>query len=251
MLTKRIIACLDVADGRTVKGVNFVSLREAGDPIALARHYEKMGADELAFLDIRATIESRKTLLSLVERIAKDLSIPFLVGGGIRSVEDARELLRAGADKISINSAAARRPELISEIADEFGSQAVVVAIDATRFESTWMVAIEGGRITTSYKVLEWAAEVEKCGAGELLITSIDHDGTKSGFAIDLIREITSMVKVPVIASGGAGTIKDFVNIFEEGDADAALAASIFHYNEIEIPILKKFLKESGIEVRI
>jgi cyclase len=251
MLKKRIIPCLDIKNGRTVKGVSFVNLRDAGDPVELARSYVDQGADELVFLDITATVENRKTLAELVERIAAEINIPFTVGGGINSVDDVFSLIRAGADKISINSSAVRRPELISEIASEFGSQCVVVAID-TKFDgSKWMVAVDGGRTMTRLEASSWAAQAEELGAGEILLTSMNNDGTKSGFALDITGEVSRMINIPVIASGGAGTMRHFRDVFCNTDCSAALAASIFHFGEISVPELKKYLMQEKIEVRI
>jgi cyclase len=250
MLTKRIVPCLDIRDGRTVKGVNFVGLRDAGDPVELGALYARQQADELVFLDITATHEKRKTLAELVTRIARHVNIPFTVGGGITSVEDVSVLLQAGADKISVNSAAFRRPALLNELADEFGSQCVVLAID-TRFEQgDWYVYLNGGRIATGVRTVEWAAEAVERGAGEILLTSMNHDGTKSGFALDITGRLSRELPVPVIASGGAGTMDHFVDVLGEGQADAALAASIFHFKEIEIPALKDYLNRHHIPVR-
>lgn len=250
-LRKRIIPCLDIKDGRTVKGVNFISLRDAGDPVELARSYEAQGADELVFLDITATVEGRETLVDLVERVAREISIPFTVGGGIRSVEDAGRLVKAGADKVSVNSAAVRRPDLIREIADRFGSQCVVVAIDARQTEQGWKVHLDGGRTPTDRDVLQWAQECERLGAGELLLTSMDHDGTKEGFAVDLSRAVAQRCGIPIIASGGGGKTEHFADVLSQGQADAALAASIFHFGEVRIPELKAELEAAGIPVRL
>ena len=251
MLTKRIIPCLDVKDGQTVKGVNFVQLRQAGDPVALGKAYAKQGADELVYLDITATVEGRNTFVELVKKVAQHLNIPFTVGGGIKTIEDVRRLLEAGADKVSINSAAVRNPELLGHLATEFGSQCVVLAIDAKRIKSGWLVYVDGGRTPTDRDAIEWTKEGVERGAGEILLTSMDHDGTKSGFAVELTRRISEAVNVPVIASGGAGKKEHFVKIFREGKADAALAASIFHFGEIPIPELKQYLKEQNIAVRL
>ena len=249
-LTKRIIPCLDVKDGRTVKGVNFVNIRDAGDAVELASVYAEQGADELVFLDITATNEKRKTLLQLVTKVAAAINIPFTVGGGISSVEDVTVLLNAGADKVSINTAAIKRPALITEIAKQFGTQCTVLAVD-TKFENDdWFVYLNGGRVATPMKAIEWMKEAIDLGAGEILLTSINHDGTKQGFANELIQEVESFSTVPVIASGGAGNMQHFADVFEAG-ADAALAASLFHYKEMSIPDLKLFLKEQGINVRI
>ena len=250
MLKKRIIPCLDVKDGRTVKGVNFVSLRDAGDPVELGRAYAAAGADELVYLDITATVEGRQAMRELVTRVAREIDIPFTVGGGISSVSDVSVLLRAGADKVSINSAAVRRPELINELAAEFGSQCVVVAIDAGLIDAQWRVFVRGGRTATDKDALEWALEAESRGAGEILLTSMANDGTKAGFALELTRTISEAVNNPVIASGGAGTKAHFANVFGAGRADAALAASIFHFGEIPIPELKSYLKAQNIPIR-
>tara|TARA_Y200000002_G_scaffold338716_1_gene308255 strand:+ start:505 stop:1266 length:762 start_codon:yes stop_codon:yes gene_type:complete len=251
MLTKRIIPCLDIKDGRTVKGVNFIDLRDAGDPVELARRYTQEGADELVFLDISATEQKRKTLADLVLKVAAALDIPFTVGGGVSSVEDAKILLRNGADKVSINSAAVRRPQLINELADAFGSQCLVVAIDAKKIEDLWRVHLVGGKVPTPINLNEWAREVEIRGAGEILFTSMDHDGTKNGFANSALAELAEMVNIPIIASGGAGNTEHFVDTFKIGKADAALAASVFHFGEIAIPQLKNILKKENIPTRI
>jgi cyclase len=250
MLKKRIIPCLDIKDGRTVKGVNFIDIHDAGDPIGLAKKYVNEGADELVFLDITATIEKRKTLVELVEKIAKEINIPFTVGGVINSVEDVSAIIKAGADKVSINSSAVKRPELISEIANQYGSQCVVVAID-TKFENgEWMVYVNGGKIPTALKTVTWAKQAETLGAGEILLTSMNNDGTKNGFAIDITNEVSKAVNIPVIASGGAGTKEHFKEIFQRSKASGALAASIFHFGEIPIPELKNYLKTQNIPVR-
>lgn len=250
MLKKRIIPCLDIKDGRTVKGVNFIDIRDAGDPIELAKRYALEGADELVFLDITATLEKRKTLSELVGKIAKEINIPFTVGGGINSLEDAQTIIKAGADKVSINSSAVKNPTLIQEIADEFGSQCVVVAID-TKFENNeWMVYINGGKVATNLKTIEWAKQVESLGAGEILLTSMNNDGTKNGFAIDITNAVSQAVAIPVIASGGAGEKEHFKTVFQQTKASAALAASIFHFGEISIPALKFYLKNEKIPVR-
>ncbi|MFN3917709.1 MAG: imidazole glycerol phosphate synthase subunit HisF [Flavobacteriales bacterium] len=251
MLTKRIIPCLDIKDGRTVKGVNFVSLRDAGDPVELAVQYAREGADELVFLDITATHEKRKTLIELVQRVAEVLNIPFTVGGGISSSEDVSAILNAGADKIAVNSAAIKNPGLISELAQKFGSQCVVAAIDARFDPGRWVVYLNGGRLATDLELFSWAEKCEKLGAGEILFTSMNHDGSKSGFANDALAELSSRLTIPVIASGGAGNMYDFVETFHSGRSDAALAASIFHFGEIKIPELKKYLIENNISVRI
>lgn len=253
MLTKRIIPCLDVHAGRVVKGVNFVNIRDAGDPVEVAAIYDKAGADELTFLDITASSDARSIMLDVVRRVAEQVFIPFTVGGGIRTVEDFREILKAGADKISVNSAAVKRPELISEAAWRFGSQCVVVAIDAKRREdnSGWDVYLNGGRVNTGKDAVEWAVEAEKAGAGEILLTSMDCDGTKNGYDVELTRKVSESVRIPVIASGGAGTMEHFMDALTVGKADAVLAASLFHYREMEIMDLKRYLKDKGIEVRI
>lgn len=250
MLTKRIIPCLDIKDGRTVKGVNFVELRDAGDPVELAKIYSDQGADELVFLDITATVDKRKTLLDLVTKVAKAINIPFTVGGGISTIDDVKLLLGAGADKISINSAAVYHPQIINEMAAEFGSQCVVVAIDTKNVEGVDLVHTHGGRKATSMITQEWAKEVCKRGAGEIMLTSMDHDGTKAGFSNELLAEISSSITIPVIASGGAGNMEHFKSVFTEGKADAALAASIFHFKEIEIPALKEYLGKEGVSIR-
>ena len=251
MITKRIIPCLDIKDGRTVKGINFENIKDAGNPVELAIEYAKQGADELVFLDITATNEKRKTLSELVTRIAKHINIPFTVGGGISSIEDVSALLNAGADKISINTAAIKNPQLIKELANRFGSQCVVLAIDTKFEDNEWFVYINGGHVKTDLKTLDWAKQAVELGAGEILLTSMNNDGTKNGFAIDITKQISEAVNVPVIASGGAGTMEHFKNVFVNGKADAALAASVFHYKEIAIPELKTFLKLNKIEIRI
>lgn len=251
MLTKRIIPCLDIKNGRTVKGVNFVDLKDAGDPVELAKKYSEEGADELVFLDISATEERRKTLVDLVRNVAKAINIPFTVGGGISSVEDVSILLKNGADKVSINSSAVKNPNLINELAQEFGSQCVVVAIDAKKIDSEWIVHLVGGKVPTELNLFDWAIEVEKRGAGEILFTSMNNDGTKNGFANEALAKLSTLVNIPIIASGGAGTKEHFVDAFINGKADAALAASVFHFQEIEIPELKQYLKEQNIEIRI
>lgn len=251
MLTKRIIPCLDIKDGRTVKGINFKDLADAGDPVELAERYAREGADELVFLDISATEEKRRTLAELVYHVAEKVNIPFTVGGGISSVEDVAMLLRAGADKISVNSAAVKRPELINELASRFGSQCVVVAIDAKNVNGKWLVHLVGGKVPTEVDLFEWALEVQERGAGEILFTSMDHDGTKNGFANEALSKLSEMLHIPVIASGGAGTKEHFKDTFNEGKADAALAASVFHYGEIPIPELKSYLKKEQIAIRI
>lgn len=250
MLKKRIIPCLDIKDGRTVKGVNFVDIRDAGDPIELAKRYVQDGADELVFLDITATLEKRKTLADLVRKIAKEINIPFTVGGGINSLEDARIVIDAGADKVSINSSAVKNPQLITDIAQEFGSQCVVVAIDTKLENDTWKVFVNGGKTATSWELLAWATEAEHLGAGELLVTSMNNDGTKNGFAVSHLAEVSLAVNIPVIASGGAGTMQHFKAVFENTKVSAALAASIFHFGEIPIPQLKQYLKTQQIPIR-
>lgn len=251
MLTKRIIPCLDVKDGKTVKGVNFENLRDAGDPVELGKLYAEQGADELVFLDITATLEKRKTLVDLVRRVAREVNIPFTVGGGISSVEDVSALLNAGADKISVNSSAVKDPSLIDRLALEFGSQCVVVAIDTRLHAGKSRVHTHGGKKPTEIDTFEWAKEVEQRGAGEILLTSMDHDGTKAGFACEITSSISASASIPVIASGGAGNMEHFSEVFTRGKADAALAASIFHFKEIGIPELKIFLKNKGITVRV
>jgi len=250
MLTKRIIPCLDVKDGRTVKGVNFVSLRDAGDPVELAQRYAQEGADELVFLDISASEEKRKTLAKLVRDVAQAIDIPFTVGGGISSVADVGILLDNGADKVSINSAAVRRPALIRELTQRFGTQCIVVAIDAKQLNNEWIVHLVGGKVPTERRLFEWAKEAVDNGAGELLFTSMDHDGTKQGFANNALKQLSELVSVPIIASGGAGEMTHFVDTFVEGNADAALAASVFHFKEIGIPELKTYLDQHQIPVR-
>jgi imidazole glycerol-phosphate synthase subunit HisF len=251
MLAKRIIPCLDIQNGRTVKGINFESIRDAGDPVELATAYAKKGADELVFLDITATNEKRKTLSELVKRIARYINIPFTVGGGINSVEDVYILLNVGADKISINTSAIKNPQLIKDLASQFGSQCIVLAID-TRFENNdWYVYINGGRVKTNLKTVEWAKQAVEFGAGEILLTSMNNDGTKAGFAIDITKQISETLSVPVIASGGAGTMEHFKDVFTNGKADAALAASVFHYGEIDIAELKNYLKLNKVEIRL
>lgn len=251
MLAKRIIPCLDIKDGRTVKGVNFVDLRDAGDPVELAVQYSKNGADELVFLDITATHEKRKTLADLVRKIAQHINIPFTVGGGISSVEDVEILLQNGADKIAINSAAVKNPELINQLAKQFGSQCVVLAVDAKQLPNNgWKVHLNGGRLATDIDLFEWCKKATSLGAGEILFTSMDHDGTKNGYANKALAQISSMINIPVIASGGAGNMQHFADTFTIGNADAALAASVFHFGEIKIPQLKNFLHQKQIPVR-
>ena len=251
MLTKRIIPCLDIKNGRTVKGINFLDLKDAGDPIELAQKYSDEGADELVFLDISATEEQRKTLVDLVRKVAATINIPFTVGGGISSVNDVEILLKNGADKIAINSSAVKNPNLINDLALNFGSQCVVVAIDAKQIEGIWKVHLVGGKIPTDLDLFEWAKEVELRGAGEILFTSMDNDGTKNGFANEALAQLSRTVNIPIIASGGAGSIEHFIDVFEIGKADAALAASVFHYQEIEIRDLKTALKNNSIPVRL
>jgi cyclase len=252
MLTKRIIPCLDIKDGRTVKGINFENIRDAGDPVELGSLYADQGADELVFLDITATNEKRKTLRDLVNRIAHHINIPFTVGGGISSIEDVSLLLQSGADKISVNTSAFRRPGLIGELAKEFGSQCVVLAIDTRREEDgEWYVYLNGGRVRTEVRCSDWARAGVESGAGEILLTSMNNDGTKQGFALDITRELASSLPVPVIASGGGGVAEHFAEILGPGKADAALAASVFHYKEIAIPELKGYLRSQGVAVRI
>jgi imidazole glycerol-phosphate synthase subunit HisF len=251
MLAKRIIPCLDIKDGQTVKGINFINIRSVGDPVELGALYAQEGADELVFLDITATHEGRKTFVELVKRIAREINIPFTVGGGISELKDADALLSAGADKISINSSAVRNPQLIDDLALNFGSQFVVLAIDARGDEAGhWTVTVNGGRIPTDKELFSWAKEGEGRGAGEILFTSMNHDGTKNGFACDELARMSDMLRIPVIASGGAGSMDHFVEVFTRGKADAGLAASIFHYKEIAIPELKSYLRQKGIVVR-
>lgn len=250
MLAKRIIPCLDIKDGRTVKGINFEGLRDAGDPVELGALYAAQGADELTFLDITATLEERDTFVELVKKIAQHIDIPFTVGGGIKSVAEVAALLAAGADKISINSAAVYNPQLITDLAKEFGSQCVVVAIDTKSYNDKDKVHTHGGKKATDILTIDWAKEVYNLGAGEILLTSMDHDGVKTGFACDITRAVSEAVNIPVIASGGAGKLEDFKEVFEIGKADAALAASIFHFKEIAIPELKQYLREQNIPIR-
>ena len=251
MITKRIIPCLDIKNGRTVKGINFVDLRDAGDPVELAKQYAKLGADELVFLDISATLERRKTMHDMVLKVAKQVNIPFTVGGGISSIEDVDDLLHCGADKVSVNSSAVKRPELINELSEKFGSQCIVVAIDAKQINGEWFVHLAGGSIPTDLKLFDWAKDVEQRGAGEILFTSMNNDGTKRGFANEALSKLSKLVNIPVIASGGAGTIQHFIDAFKNGKADAALAASVFHFGDIDILDLKRKLKEQNIEVRL
>ncbi|MFT7344133.1 MAG: cyclase [Lentimonas sp.] len=250
MLKKRIIPCLDIKNGETVKGVNFVNLRSAGDPVELAKKYESQGADELVFLDIAATLENRGTLLDLVKKLAKELTIPFTVGGGITSVLDAQKVIEAGADKISLNSAAIKNPGLITEIANQYGNQCVVLAMDVKPVDGNWEVFSRGGTTPTGLNAIEWAKKVESLGAGEILLTSMVGDGSKAGFSIDITADISRQVKIPVIASGGAGNKDHFVDVFSKTEATAALAAGIFHFNELSIPDLKSYLKTKNISIR-
>ena len=251
MLKRRIIPCLDIKDGRTVKGINFLNLTDAGDPVELARSYAEQGADELVFLDITATIEKRKALAGLVERIAAEINLPFTVGGGINTVEDVAVLIKAGADKITVNSSAVKKPELISEIAGEFGSQCVVVAIDTKFIDDEWIVFVNGGRTPTPLRTLDWAQKIEQLGAGEILLTSMNTDGTKKGFSADITAKVSGIVNIPVIASGGAGNMEHFRDIFFNTGCSAALAASIFHFGEVDIRDLKRYLKNENIAVRL
>lgn len=251
MLTKRIIPCLDIKDGRTVKGTNFLELRDAGDPVELAMRYCEEGADELVFLDITATTEKRKTLAALVRQIATHINIPFTVGGGINTIDDVSILLDNGADKISVNTSAVKRPDLINELALQFGSQCVVLAIDAKRMDHNWMVVTHGGRTPTDFKAMDWAKEAADRGAGEILLTSMENDGTKNGFALDITQSISDTVPIPVIASGGAGNMEHFADVFKNAHADAALAASIFHFREIPVQDLKRYLQAQQIPVRL
>ncbi len=250
MLAKRIIPCLDIKDGQTVKGINFENLKNAGNPLELAKKYVEEGADELVFLDITATIENRNTLIDLVKKIAATINIPFTVGGGIKNADDVARLLEAGADKISINSSAVQNPDLIDNLALRFGSQCVVLAVDTNFYDNQWFVYVKGGREITKLTTLDWIKEAENRGAGEILLTSMANDGTKKGFAYELTANISENIQIPVIASGGAGTKEHFLDIFTKGKADAALAASIFHFGEIPIPTLKKYLKEKGLVLR-
>ncbi|MBR9846133.1 MAG: imidazole glycerol phosphate synthase subunit HisF [Algicola sp.] len=251
MLTKRIIPCLDIKNGRTVKGINFVDLRDAGDPVELAKQYAKLGADELVFLDISATLERRKTMHDMVLKVAEQVNIPFTVGGGISSIEDVDDLLHCGADKVSVNSSAVKQPELINELSEKFGSQCIVVAIDAKQINGEWFVHLAGGSIPTDLKLFDWAKDVEQRGAGEILFTSMNNDGTREGFANEALAQLSELINIPVIASGGAGTIQHFIDAFKNGKADAALAASVFHFGDIDILELKRELKKQNIEVRL
>jgi cyclase len=250
MLKKRIIPCLDIKEGRTVKGVNFEGLRDAGDPVELAKLYSDAGADELVFLDITATLEKRDTLVDLVKRVAEQVNIPFTVGGGIRSVEDAHRLLKNGADKISVNSSAVKRPELLNELSAQFGNQCVVLAVDARTVNGVWKVFVNGGKVETELILLDWVKEGVQRGAGEILFTSMDHDGTKNGFALEALEAVCQAVSVPVIASGGCGSVDHFIDVFQKTSVDAALAASVFHFGEIEISELKHTLKQHNIAIR-
>ena len=250
MLKKRIIPCLDIRDGRTVKGINFIDLRDAGDPVELAKRYVQEGADELVFLDITATHENRKTLAVLVEKISREINIPFTVGGGINSLADVSVIIKAGADKVSINSAAVKRPQLITGIAEQFGSQCVVVAVDTKFINNEWIVYVHGGRIPTEIKTMDWVKQIEELGAGEILLTSMNNDGMKTGFALDVTNAVSQAVNIPVIASGGAGTKEHFKEVFLQTKASAALAASVFHFGEIPIPDLKNYLRTEKIPVR-
>lgn len=251
MLTKRIIPCLDIKNGRTVKGVNFVNLIDAGDPVILAKQYAKLGADELVFLDISATLDGRKTMLEMVLKVAEQVNIPFTVGGGISSISDVDLLLKSGADKVSINSSAIKKPDLVNELVEKYGSQCIVVAIDAKKIYGEWIVHLAGGTIATQLNLFDWAKEVEKRGAGEILFTSMNNDGTKAGFATEALAKLSDLVNIPIIASGGAGKIAHFIDVFHKGKADAALAASVFHFGEIPILELKQKLKNSKIPIRI
>ncbi|MBK6951941.1 MAG: imidazole glycerol phosphate synthase subunit HisF [Crocinitomicaceae bacterium] len=250
MLKKRIIPCLDIKNGRTVKGINFLDIRDAGDPVELAKKYAADGADELVFLDITATEEKRKTLSELVKKVAAEINIPFTVGGGINSLEDAEIVIKSGADKVSLNSSAVKNPQLISDIADQYGSQCVVVAIDTKYVDNKWRVFVSGGKIPTDLLAIDWAKKVAELGAGEILLTSMNNDGTKAGFALDITKQISEAVSIPVIASGGAGTKEHFKEVFQKTKASGGLAASIFHYNEIPIPELKNYLKTQNIPIR-
>jgi len=250
MLTKRIIPCLDIKNGRTVKGINFVDLRDAGDPVELAEQYANQGADELVLLDISATLEERETIYDLVYKVAEQVNIPFTVGGGIAGVDKVSKLLANGADKVSVNSAVVRRPELATEIAKEFGAQVLVVAIDARKVDGKWLVHTHGGTKPTDLELFSWAQKMQDLGAGEVLFTSMDHDGTKAGFACEALAKMSDLLSIPIIASGGAGSKQHFIDVFTEGKADAGLAASIFHFGEIPLPDLKSYLKQEGIAIR-
>jgi cyclase len=250
MLKKRIIPCLDIKDGRTVKGINFIDLKDAGDPVELAKKYAENGADELVFLDITATDEKRKTIVTLVERISKEINIPFTVGGGIQTLSDVSVILKAGADKVSVNSAAVKRPELLAEIAKEFGNQSLVLAVDTLYHQNDWYVYTNGGKVLTHLKAMDWAKRGEELGAGEILLTSMQNDGTKNGFNLPITALVSSTVNIPVIASGGAGKKEDFLEVFTKSNATGALAASVFHFAEITIPGLKNYLKTQNIPIR-
>ncbi len=250
MIAKRIIPCLDVKDGRTVKGVNFVDLRDAGDPVELGLKYSEQGADELVFLDITATVEKRKNIAALARRVAEQINIPFTIGGGNRSVEDIATALENGADKVAINSAAVQNPGLIDEAARAFGSQCIIIAADARKIGEKWYIHTAGGTKKVNLDLFDWVVECENRGAGEILFTSMDHDGTKRGFAIDALKKVNDLIKIPLIASGGAGSKAHFLDLFRAGAADAALAASIFHFNEVPVPELKEYLKENGVSIR-
>jgi len=251
MLSKRIIPCLDIKEGRVVKGIKFLGLKDAGDPVEAAKAYDRQGADELVFLDITASFENRKTLVELVEKIARNIFMPFTVGGGIATIEDIRNILNAGAEKVSLNTQAVKFPQLISDASKRFGSQCIVVAIDAKKEKDSWEVFVNGGRTPTGMDALEWAEKAKRLGAGEILLTSMDFDGTKNGYDLELTKAITAKVNIPVIASGGAGKLEDFYNVFTLANADAALAASLFHYQELSVKEVKKYLKEKGVPVRL
>ncbi len=251
MVAKRIIPCLDIKNGRTVKGINFEELRDAGDPVELAKMYSDLGADELVFLDITATQENRKTMVEMVMKVASQINIPFTVGGGISSIEDVSSLLKAGADKVSINSSAVKNPQLIKELVDKFGSQCIVLAVDAKLINEEWIVFLSGGKIQTTLNLFDWVKQAVELGVGEILFTSMDHDGTKEGYAIEALDKLADLVSVPIIASGGCGSMEDFLSVFFSGKVDAALAASVFHFGEIKISNLKKYLRENNINVRL
>ncbi len=251
MVAKRIIPCLDIKNGRTVKGINFEELRDAGDPVELAKMYSDLGADELVFLDITATQENRKTMIEMVMKVASQINIPFTVGGGISSIEDVSSLLKAGADKVSINSSAVKNPQLIKELVDKFGSQCIVLAVDAKLINEEWIVFLSGGKIQTTLNLFDWVKQAVELGVGEILFTSMDHDGTKEGYAIEALDKLADLVSVPIIASGGCGSMEDFLSVFSSGKVDAALAASVFHFGEIKISNLKKYLRENNINVRL
>ena len=251
MVAKRIIPCLDIKNGRTVKGINFEELRDAGDPVELAKMYSDLGADELVFLDITATQENRKTMIEMVMKVASQINIPFTVGGGISSIEDVSSLLKAGADKVSINSSAVKNPQLIKELVDKFGSQCIVLAVDAKLINEEWIVFLSGGKIQTTLNLFDWVKQAVELGVGEILFTSMDHDGTKEGYAIEALDKLVDLVSVPIIASGGCGSMEDFLSVFSSGKVDAALAASVFHFGEIKISNLKKYLRENNINVRL